>query len=236
MAAALTEGATTRRRGARGPYRGKRLLDLMLVVLSAPLWVPALLVVALLVRRRLGRPVLFRQQRPGRGGEPFELLKFRSMTDERDAAGILLSDEARLPSFGRWLRGTSLDELPELLNILRGEMSFVGPRPLLMAYLPLYSARHSRRHEVLPGLTGLAQVAGRNVLSWHDRFELDVEYVERASLALDVHILLRTVSTVLRREGVSAPGEATMQAFTGYEPPPSSRPETPPSRIPGPRR
>jgi lipopolysaccharide/colanic/teichoic acid biosynthesis glycosyltransferase len=235
-------GAT---RGAAGgdaarvprPYRGKRLFDLALVLAAAPLWVPALGVVALLVRRRLGTPVLFRQRRPGLHGRPFELRKFRTMTDARDASGRLLPDAERLTPFGRWLRSTSLDELPELVNVLRGEMSLVGPRPLLEAYLPLYSERHALRHAVPPGLTGLAQVSGRNALTWPERFDLDVRYAETNSLAADVAILWRTVRAVVRREGISAAGDATMYAFTGYDsapppaPPPAARPPAPADRA-----
>ena len=203
---------------AASPVHGKRFLDVIVLGLSAPLWLPALGIVAVLVRLQLGRPIFFRQMRPGRGERPFELLKFRTMTDARGPDGSLLPDQRRLTSFGRWLRSTSLDELPELLNVLRGDMSLVGPRPLLMQYLPLYSDRHRRRHDVSPGLTGLAQVSGRNALTWAERFDLDVQYVERASILLDVRILARTIGIVLRREGISAHGEATMTAFTGYEP------------------
>ena len=197
-------------------YRGKRLLDLALVVGAAPLWVPVTAAVAVLVRLRLGSPVLFRQTRAGRGGAPFTMVKFRTMTDGRDARGALLPDERRLTDFGRMLRRTSLDELPELLNVLRGDMSLVGPRPLHMAYLPRYSPRHARRHDVPPGVTGLAQVSGRNAISWPAKFDLDVEYAERASLALDLRILWRTVRAVLLREGISAANDATMPEFTGY--------------------
>jgi lipopolysaccharide/colanic/teichoic acid biosynthesis glycosyltransferase len=202
-------------RGAPG-YRGKRVLDLALTLLAAPLWAPVLAVVAVAVRLRLGRPVLFRQARVGRDDRVFELLKFRTMTSARDPAGNLLPDAERLTPFGRWLRSTSLDELPSLLNVLAGELSLVGPRPLLPRYLPRYSAHHRRRHEVRPGLTGLAQVRGRNALSWPARFDADVEYVERCSLALDARILVRTLGVVVRRQGVSAPSEATMSEFTGY--------------------
>jgi lipopolysaccharide/colanic/teichoic acid biosynthesis glycosyltransferase len=198
-------------------YRGKRWLDLAAVALAAPLWVPALGVLAIAVRVSLGAPVFFRQPRPGRGGETFTLVKFRTMTDARDARGALLPDTERLTPFGRWLRGTSLDELPELLNVLRGDMSLVGPRPLLPQYLTRYSERHRMRHDVRPGLTGLAQVSGRNTLRWPDKFELDVEYVERCSPALDAAILWRTARAVVRREGISAEGDATMPEFTGYE-------------------
>lgn len=200
-------------------YRGKRALDLALVVGASPVWVPLLAVVALLVRVRLGAPVLFSQERAGRDGRIFRLYKFRSMTEARDARGALLPDAARLTSFGRALRASSLDELPGLLNVLRGDMSLVGPRPLFADYLPLYSARQRVRHAVRPGITGLAQVRGRNALSWPARFALDVEYVERCSLALDLRILWETVRAVFARRGISAPGEATMPRFTGEDSP-----------------
>jgi lipopolysaccharide/colanic/teichoic acid biosynthesis glycosyltransferase len=207
-------------------YPGKRALDLALVVIAAPLWVPLLLVTAAVVRIVLGTPVFFRQVRPGLHGRPFELIKFRTMTDGRDAYGAPLSDAERLTVLGRVLRSTSLDELPELLNVLRGEMSLVGPRPLLQQYVPLYSTRETRRHDVRPGLTGLAQVSGRNAVSWPERFELDVQYVERCSLRLDLGILMRTVELVLARRGVSAPGEATMPPFTGGSTTPPSTGQT----------
>ena len=198
-------------------YRGKRALDLLLVIAAAPLWLPVAAAVALLVRRRLGSPVLFRQPRPGLDGRAFTLLKFRTMRDAYDAAGAPLPDAERLTPFGRWLRSTSLDELPELWNVLRGDMSLVGPRPLLERYLPRYSARHRRRHAVRPGITGLAQVSGRNALGWPERLDLDVVYVERCGPRLDAVILWRTVRAVVGREGISAAGEATMPEFTGYD-------------------
>jgi lipopolysaccharide/colanic/teichoic acid biosynthesis glycosyltransferase len=170
-------------------------------------------VTALLVRVKLGSPILFRQQRPGMHGRLFELRKFRTMTNARDSAGRLLKDSERLSPFGRWLRSTSLDELPELLNVLRGDMSLVGPRPLLVEYLPRYSARQARRHEVRPGLTGLAQVMGRNGLSWDEKFEWDVRYVETCSVWFDLKILLLTVRIVAFRSGINSPGEATMPEF-----------------------
>ncbi|WP_024813016.1 sugar transferase [Acidovorax sp. JHL-3] len=170
------------------------------------------------VRRKLGSPVFFRQTRPGLHGRPFEMVKFRTMTDARGDDGNLLSDAERLTAFGRFLRATSLDELPELWNVLRGDMSLVGPRPLLMEYLPLYSPEQARRHEVRPGITGWAQVNGRNALSWDDKFKLDVWYVDHRSLWLDVKILWLTVKKVLVREGISAAGEATMSKFTGSKP------------------
>jgi len=210
---ALMQAPTTPKRS----YPGKRALDLFLVLGASPLWLPVLGLVALLVRLRMGSPVLFRQLRPGVGGAPFALLKFRTMRNAHDASGALLPDADRLTAFGRWLRRTSLDELPELLNVLRGDMSLVGPRPLLMEYLPRYSARHRRRHEARPGLTGLAQVRGRNALRWADRFDADVEYVERMSLALDLQILIETIRVALTGRGVSEPGGVTMSPFTGYD-------------------
>jgi lipopolysaccharide/colanic/teichoic acid biosynthesis glycosyltransferase len=193
----------------------KRLFDLSLLLATAPIWAPILAVVALLVRLRLGSPVLFKQDRPGLLGRIFRMIKFRSMTDERDPSGILLPDAVRLVPFGRRLRSTSLDELPELLCILRGDMSLVGPRPLLPRYLARYSAEQARRHDLPPGLTGWAQINGRNALSWEEKFRLDVWYTENASLGLDLWILLQTVAKVLRRDGISAAGEATMQEFMG---------------------
>ncbi|MCZ8253493.1 MAG: sugar transferase [Hylemonella sp.] len=196
----------------------KRLFDLLLSIgLLLVLALPLLLLWAL-VRRKLGSPVLFRQVRPGLHGRPFMMVKFRTMTDERGADGELLPDARRLTSFGRFLRATSLDELPELWNVLRGEMSLVGPRPLLMEYLPLYSPEQARRHEVRPGITGWAQVNGRNALSWEERFKLDVWYVDHRSLWLDLRILWLTVRKVIVREGISAQGEATMTRFTGNKP------------------
>lgn len=193
----------------------KRLFDLVvagcaLVVLSIPL-----LVLTLIVRKRLGRPAFFRQVRPGMNGKPFEMIKFRTMTDARDAHGTLLPDAERLTDFGRFLRATSLDELPELWNVLKGDMSLVGPRPLLMEYLPLYSREQARRHAVRPGVTGWAQVNGRNALSWDEKFALDVWYVDHHSLWLDLRILAMTVRKVVVREGINAAGEATMSKFTG---------------------
>lgn len=191
----------------------KRAFDLILVLLSAPVWVPLLLVVAILVRFKLGGPVFFRQKRPGRHGVVFELIKFRTMLDARDASGNPLPDAERLTPFGRALRSTSLDELPELWNVLRGEMSLVGPRPLLVEYLSRYTPEQARRHEVRPGLTGLAQIKGRNALSWEERFRWDVHYVDHQSLTLDVKIIVLTLLKVVRRDGISAAGEATMSAF-----------------------
>jgi len=194
---------------------GKRLVDIALVSLTAPVWLPVVAAVAVIVRIKIGTPVLFRQVRPGRDGRLFTLLKFRTMTDARDEHGVLLPDHVRLTVWGRILRECSLDELPELLNVLRGEMSLVGPRPLLVAYLDRYTAEQSRRHEVRPGLTGLAQVNGRNALGWDDRFALDVRYVDTCSFGLDIRIVLKTISNVLLRRGISQPGHATAQEFTG---------------------
>ena len=200
----------------------KRLFDLAVVAFALPLWLPLLVVLALLVRVKLGSPVLFAQTRPGLDGKPFKLVKFRTMTDERDASGALLPDSQRLTTFGRWLRSTSLDELPELWNVLKGEMSLVGPRPLLVEYLPLYTLHQRRRHEVLPGITGWAQVNGRNAISWEEKFDYDVWYVDNLSLGLDLRILAMTAAKTLRREGISGAGEATMSRFEGSarKPPP----------------
>lgn len=193
----------------------KRLLDLTGAATGLLLLSPVILTVACLVRTRLGSPVLFVQVRPGLYGKPFRMYKFRTMTDARDARGRLLPDAERLTAFGKWLRATSLDELPELLNVLRGEMSLVGPRPLLMEYLPLYSAEQARRHDVRPGITGWAQINGRNAISWDEKFALDTWYVDHQSVWLDLRILMLTVWRVFRREGISAAGEATMSRFTG---------------------
>lgn len=198
-------------------YPGKRILDLVLTLVAAPLWVPVIAVLALLVRLRLGAPAFFVQTRPGLRGAPFHLVKLRTMSDARDANGVLLPDEDRLTPLGQFLRSTSLDEIPELWNVLRGDMSLVGPRPLLTKYLPLYSDRHRRRHEVRPGVTGLAQVGGRNAITWPEKLDLDVEYVDRCSFAVDMRILWRSARAVLRREGITAAGQATMPEFTGYD-------------------
>ena len=196
----------------------KRLFDLLLASLALLLLALPLLALVWLVRRKLGTPVLFSQVRPGLHGKPFTMVKFRTMTDERGPDGVLLPDAQRLTDFGRFLRASSLDELPELWNVLRGDMSLVGPRPLLMEYLPLYTPEQARRHEVRPGITGWAQVNGRNAISWADKFALDVWYVDHSSVWLDVKILWRTVRKVLVRDGISAEGEATMPAFKGSEP------------------
>jgi sugar transferase EpsL len=191
----------------------KRFLDLLIASLGLVVTAPLQGLLAVLIRWRLGRPVLFRHERPGLDAAPFTLLKFRTMTDARDARGQLLPDAERLPPLGRFLRSTSLDELPELWNVVRGDMSLVGPRPLLVEYLPRYSARQAQRHEVRPGLTGWAQVNGRNAPDWETRLEMDVWYVENRSLWLDLRILVRTLATVLRREGISREGHATAPKF-----------------------
>jgi lipopolysaccharide/colanic/teichoic acid biosynthesis glycosyltransferase len=196
----------------------KRAIDVTLAAVALVVLSPVLAVLWVLIRLRMGSPVLFRQQRPGRHGRPFEMCKFRTMTDARDANGELLPDAERLTALGTWLRRTSLDELPELLNVLAGDMSLVGPRPLLMQYLPLYSPEEARRHEVRPGVTGWAQVNGRNAVSWPEKFELDVWYVDHRSTKLDVEIMWRTVSQVIGGHGVSAEGHATMEPFRGNGP------------------
>lgn len=196
-------------------YRGKRALDLLLASLAIAILSPLLLAVAVLVRILLGKPVLFRQRRPGLHGLPFTCLKFRTMKETRDPAGNLLPDADRLTGVGSFLRRTSLDELPELWNVLRGDMSLVGPRPLLPAYLPRYTAFQQQRHDVRPGITGWAQVNGRNALSWEQKFELDVWYVGHRSLALDLKILWLTVLIVLRRQGIEHGSHATMPEFLG---------------------
>ncbi len=201
----------------------KSFLDRVSSLLALVLLSPLLAGVFVLVRWRLGSPVLFCQQRPGYRGRPFWLLKFRTMTNFRDATGALLPDSQRLTPLGCWLRATSIDELPELINVLRGEMSFIGPRPLLMQYLPLYSPEQARRHDVKPGFSGWAQINGRNALSWEEKFRLDVWYVDHLSFWLDLHIFLITIWKVIRREGISAPGEVTITPFTGVASAPDAR-------------
>lgn len=193
----------------------KRLFDFTAALFGLLVLALPLLLVMLLVKRKLGSPVFFRQIRPGMHGKPFQMVKFRTMTDERDAQGQLLSDAVRLTPFGQFLRATSLDELPELWNVLKGDMSLVGPRPLLMEYLPLYSPEQARRHEARPGVTGWAQVNGRNAISWEEKFALDVWYVDNQSLWLDIKIIFLTLKKVVVRDGISAEGEATMSKFTG---------------------
>lgn len=194
---------------------GKRAIDLILGMSALILLSPILAIVAILVRVKIGSPVLFRHQRPGLNGRPFILLKFRTMTNERDSAGNLLPDDQRLIPLGKFLRSTSLDELPELINVVRNEMSLVGPRPLLMQYLELYTPEQMRRHEAKPGITGLAQISGRNLLTWEEKFKTDVQYVDHISFSLDLKILFLTVWKVLRREGISEQGHVTMSNFAG---------------------
>lgn len=196
----------------------KRFFDFTVAAVALLLLCLPLLALTLLVRRKLGRPAFFRQVRPGLHGKPFEMVKLRSMTDARGPGGALLPDADRLTPFGRFLRSSSLDELPGLWNVLKGDMSLVGPRPLLVEYLPLYSPEQARRHEVRPGITGWAQVNGRNAIGWDDKFKLDVWYVDHRSLWLDLKILWLTVKKVLVRDGISAAGEATMARFTGRQP------------------
>ena len=193
----------------------KRLLDIVLSGAALVILSPLLLITAVLVRIKLGSPVIFTQERPGKDEKVFKLHKFRSMTDARDASGNLLPDKERLTRFGAKLRSLSIDELPELWDIFRGKMSIVGPRPLLVKYLPLYNEEQRHRHDVRPGLTGWAQVHGRNLTSWEERFEYDVEYVNNISFALDVKIIIMTIRCVLGREGINSDGSATMEAFTG---------------------
>ena len=193
----------------------KRIFDFTIAAMALLLLALPLLALTWLVRRKLGRPAFFHQVRPGRHGKPFEMVKFRSMTDARGPDGALLPDADRLTPFGRFLRSSSLDELPGLWNVLKGDMSLVGPRPLLVEYLPLYSPEQARRHEVRPGITGWAQVNGRNAIGWDDKFKLDVWYVNHRSMWLDLRILWLTVRKVLVRDGISAAGEATMARFTG---------------------
>ncbi len=202
-----------------GPYEKciKRLLDFVLALLAIIVLSPVMLITAILVRIKLGSPVLFTQDRPGLNTKVFKLYKFRSMTDAKDVNGNLLPDEDRLPEFGKKLRSTSLDELPELFNILKGDMSIVGPRPLLVKYLPRYSEHQARRHEVRPGFTGLAQIHGRNSITWEEKFDWDVRYVDKITFLGDLKIILMTVGTVLSHTGINAEGNATMEEFMGTE-------------------
>lgn len=195
----------------------KRFFDFVVALVALVLLSPVMVVVAWQIRRKLGSPVLFRQVRPGLHGKPFEMVKFRTMRDAVDENGNPLPDEERMTPFGSFLRSSSLDELPELWNVLRGDMSLVGPRPLLMKYLPRYSEEQARRHDVLPGVTGWAQVNGRNAISWEDKFKLDVWYVDNRNFLLDLKILLLTVKKVLVRDGISAEGHATIEDFMGTE-------------------
>lgn len=193
----------------------KRLIDIAVTLVASPVLIPLGLIIALLIRIKLGSPVLFTQTRPGLNGAPFRLIKFRTMTEDRDASGALLPDDRRLRPLGRALRRTSLDEMPEFWNVLTGDMSLVGPRPLLMDYLDKYNPEQARRHEVRPGITGWAQVNGRNAISWEQRFALDVWYVDHRSFWLDLQILVRTIWQIVKGEGIAAPGHATMPPFTG---------------------
>lgn len=193
----------------------KRLLDILISLCGIIILSPVYLVVWILVRVKLGKPALFTQERPGKDEKIFKLYKFRSMTDERDEEGKLLPDEVRLTPFGKKLRSTSLDELPELFNILKGEMSVIGPRPLLIKYLPLYNETQKHRHDVRPGLTGLAQINGRNAITWEKKFEYDVEYVNQLSFLMDLKIFFGTIKAVLKRDGINSETDATMEAFTG---------------------
>ena len=193
----------------------KRMFDTVLILLSLPVILPVSVLIAITIRLRLGSPVIFRQARPGINGELFEMYKFRSMLDSRDAEGKLLEDNKRLTRFGTRLRASSLDELPALWNVLRGQMSLVGPRPLLPEYLPLYNTEQSRRHEVLPGITGWAQVNGRNKISWDEKFALDIWYVDNHNLVIDTKILFHTVVRVAQRDGISASDNVTMSKFSG---------------------
>ena len=193
----------------------KRFMDFLIAALSIIIFSPLLIILAILVGVKLGGPVIFKQERPGRNGKVFKLYKFRTMTDAKDENGNLLDDEYRLTSFGKKLRSTSLDELPELYNILKGDMSIVGPRPLLVKYLPLYNDEQKRRHDVRPGLTGLAQVSGRNAITWTEKFNKDIEYVDNVSLGLDISIFFKTIYCVLKKEGINSDSAATMEDFTG---------------------
>lgn len=193
----------------------KRLMDFSLSLMALIVLSPVLLVVAILVRTKLGSPILFTQDRPGLNEKIFKMYKFRTMTDEKDSNGELLPDSIRLTKFGKMLRATSLDELPELWNIVKGDMSIVGPRPLLVQYLPLYNEHQKRRHDVRPGLTGLAQVSGRNAISWEEKFNLDVKYIGKVKFAYDIRIVLLTVKKVFVKEGISSDNDVTMEAFKG---------------------
>ena len=197
------------------PRVGKRMLDLVLSIPAAIVSLPLQAAIAILVRVKLGSPVLFRQERPGKNGEVFSLVKFRTMTNETDSDGDLLPEAKRLTRFGHLLRSTSLDELPELFNVIRGDMSLVGPRPLLVKYLPRYTKEQARRHEVHPGLTGLAQISGRNSSSWDEKFERDIWYVDHVSVTLDLRIMAKTVATVFTRQGVNAEVDLTAPEFMG---------------------
>ena len=194
----------------------KRMFDVIASLIGLILLSPVILITAILVRTKLGSPIFFTQNRVGKDNKIFKMIKFRTMTDDKDESGELLSDEYRLTSFGKFLRSTSIDELPELINVLKGDMSLVGPRPLLQEYIPLYSKEQIRRHDVLPGLTGWAQVNGRNSISWCDKFKLDVWYVDNQSFILDIKIIFMTILKVLKRDGINQEGEVTSDYFNGY--------------------
>ena len=193
----------------------KRILDLFIIVISSPIWITIFFLIAIIVRFKIGKPILFSQPRVGLRGKVFTLKKFRTMSDEKDADGKLLSDEKRLSPFGYWLRSTSLDELPTLWNVIIGDLSLVGPRPLLIEYLPLYNSRQLRRHDKMPGITGWAQINGRNSISWEEKFELDIWYIENYNFILDVRILIITIKKVISRDGISSKDNATMPKFKG---------------------
>tara|TARA_B100001540_G_C15791479_1_gene635630 strand:- start:206 stop:790 length:585 start_codon:yes stop_codon:yes gene_type:complete len=193
----------------------KRILDLSIIVISSPIWITIFFLIAIIVRFKIGKPILFSQPRVGLRGKVFTLKKFRTMSDEKDADGKLLSDEKRLSPFGYWLRSTSLDELPTLWNVIIGDLSLVGPRPLLIEYLPLYNSRQLRRHNKMPGITGWAQINGRNSISWEEKFELDIWYIENYNFILDVRILIITIKKVISRDGISSKDNATMPKFKG---------------------
>lgn len=195
----------------------KRFFDIVSSLIAIIVLSPVLVITSILVRTKLGSPVLFKQERPGKDEKIFTLMKFRTMTDEKDENGELLPDEVRLTKFGKFLRSTSIDELPELFNILKGDMSVIGPRPLLVRYLPRYNEHQHRRHEVRPGLSGWAQVNGRNTVSWEDKFNMDVEYVENYSMFMDIKILFMTIVNVLKHDGISSETSATMEEFMGLE-------------------
>ncbi len=211
------ESLTTQQTGSGGIYSRyiKRPMDFILALSAIIVLSPVLLIIAILVRIKLGSPVIFKQQRPGLNEKIFTLYKFRTMTDEKDEKGELLPDEIRLTSFGKTLRSTSLDELPELFNILKGDMSVIGPRPLLVQYLPLYNEQQKRRHEVRPGLSGLAQINGRNAITWEEKFNLDVEYVDNISFTGDWILIVKTIMKAFKREGINAQDESTMPEFLG---------------------
>lgn len=193
----------------------KRVLDFFLSLMALVLLMPLMLVIGLVVRIKLGKPIIFKQKRPGKNEKIFTLYKFRTMTDKKDENGELLPDEQRLTKFGKWLRSTSLDELPELINILKGDMAIVGPRPLLIEYLPLYNEKQKHRHDVRPGLTGLAQINGRNTIEWEEKFEEDVKYIKNITFIQDMKIIFKTFTKVLKRDGINQEGNATMKKFEG---------------------